>query len=60
MNIQLVKNMVMRRKVLVTIYLDKADVEALNKLAKENGTTGRSDLVRQIVRRYIQRHTRSS
>ncbi|MCH4814971.1 MAG: ribbon-helix-helix protein, CopG family [Saccharolobus sp.] len=48
-----------RKKILVSVYLDKEDAEALEKVAKEEALT-KSTIIRKLVRAYTRRHLKGS
>jgi metal-responsive CopG/Arc/MetJ family transcriptional regulator len=41
----------------ITVYLDREDAKKLGQLAKEQGLPGKSTLIRQIIKRYLKRHS---
>jgi metal-responsive CopG/Arc/MetJ family transcriptional regulator len=41
----------------ITVYLDREDAKKLEQLAKEHGLPGKSTLVRQLIKRYLKRHS---
>jgi metal-responsive CopG/Arc/MetJ family transcriptional regulator len=51
------KNGVRRNITNITVYLDREDAKKLEQLVNEQGLPGKSTLIRQLIKRYLKRHS---